>query len=90
MTSTNTFITTNAITKTDRLFRKDVDNFSDIRTISDLMILSFDEAKLLYNNYWSELTKSEKRNNPVSKWMSGPSVGIWFKESLVTTQGFLN
>ena len=88
MTSTNTFITTNAITKTDRLFRKDVDNFSDIRTISDLMVLSFDEAKLLYNNYWSELTKSEKRNNPVSKWMSGPSVGIWFEESLVTTQGF--
>ena len=88
LTSTNTFITTNAITKTDRLFRKDVDNFSDIRTISDLMILSFDEAKLLYNNYWSELTKSEKRNNPVSKWMSGPSVGIWFEESLVTTQGF--
>lgn len=88
LTSTNTFITTNAITKTDRLFRKDVDNFSDIRTISDLMVLSFDEAKLLYNNYWSELTKSEKRNNPVSKWMSGPSVGIWFEESLVTTQGF--
>ena len=88
LTSTNTFIVINAITKTDRLFRKDVDNFSDIRTISDLMILSFDEAKLLYNNYWSELTKSEKRNNPVSKWMSGPSVGIWFEESLVTTQGF--
>ena len=62
LTSTNTFTFTNVITKTDRLFRKDVDNFSDIRTISDLMILSFDEAKLLYNNYWAELTKSEKRN----------------------------
>ena len=88
LTSTNTFTVTNAITKTDRLFKKDANNFSDIRTISDLMVLSFDEAKLPYNNYWAELTKSEKRNYPVSKWMSGPSVGIWFEESLVTTQGF--
>ena len=52
------------------------------------MVLSFDEAKLLYNNYWAGLTKSEKRNNLVSRLMSGPSVGIWFEESLVTTQGF--
>ena len=88
LTSTNTFTVTNSITKTDRLFRKDVDKFGNIRTISDLMILSFGEAKLLYNNYWAKLTKAEKRNNPVSKWMSGPSVGIWLEESLVTTQGF--
>lgn len=89
LTSTNTFTITNAVTKTDRLFRKDVSEFSNIRTISDLMILSFEEAKLLYNNYWSKLTRSEKRNNPVSKWMTGPSTGIWFEESLMTTQGFL-
>ena len=89
LTSTNTFTITNAVTKTDRLFKKDVSELSNIRTVSDLMILSFEEAKLLYNNYWSKLTRSEKRNNPVSKWMTGPSTGIWFEESLVTTQGFL-
>jgi hypothetical protein len=52
------------------------------------MVLSFDEAKLIYNEYCGRLSKAERKNRPISNWMSGPNVGIWYEENLVTTNDF--
>jgi len=54
------------------------------------MVFSFDEAKMIYNDHWSELTGAEKRNNPIANWISDPSVGIWFEEKLMITNGFFH
>jgi len=49
-----------AIKKTT-LFQKDGNQLSAVRTISNLMVLSFDEVKLIYNQYWGKLSKAEKK-----------------------------
>lgn len=87
LTSTNTFILSNVAVKRTTLFQKEA-NKLNVKTISDLMVLSFDEAKLIYNEYWGKLSTAEKKNRPVSNWIAGPDVGIWFEESLMTTNGF--
>ena len=82
LTSTNTFVLTNTDVK------KDIGDLSSIRTISDLIVLSFDKAKMVYNDHGSGLTKADKRNNPIANWVSRPSIVIWFEEKLMTTNGF--
>ena len=86
--STNTFILCNTAVKKTTLFQKEANQLSAVKTVSDLMVLSFDEAKLIYNEYWGRLSKAERKNRPISNWMSGPNIGIWYEENLVTTNGF--